>query len=377
MYVANNEGLLTFDGKSWKLFPLPNKTIVRSVEIGFDNKIYVGGQDELGYFIPGNNGQLTYHSLTQFLTAKHKSFGDVWDIVSYKKDIFFRSESKILKLTNESFEIFVANSEWAFMGNCNGKLYAEDLQKGLLIFENNSFKLIEHQNGLPPKCQIANILGINSDTAIITTLKNGLFLFTNNAISKISSPNNSVFESHRIYAAAQINKNWLALATNNNGVYIVDFKGNIIQSFARKEGLQNNNVLSIAVDAQSNLWLGLDNGIDLVAYNSAIKQINPFLQDESGYTAIIHKNNLYLGTANCLYGVALQTTKDLSFSRGDFTVVNNTKGQTWGLASINNQLLLGHHEGAFLVDNFNAKQISSTLVFGIFYRSQIHTLPHK
>ena len=34
IYIANNEGLLSFDGKYWKLYPLPNKTIVRSVEIG-------------------------------------------------------------------------------------------------------------------------------------------------------------------------------------------------------------------------------------------------------------------------------------------------------------------------------------------------------
>ncbi|MBI3883136.1 MAG: hypothetical protein HY305_02700 [Sphingobacteriales bacterium] len=44
IYVANDEGLLSFDGKRWSKFPLPNKTIVRSVEIGTDNRIYVGGQ---------------------------------------------------------------------------------------------------------------------------------------------------------------------------------------------------------------------------------------------------------------------------------------------------------------------------------------------
>jgi hypothetical protein len=29
MYFANNEGLLTYDGTYWKIYPLPNKTIVR------------------------------------------------------------------------------------------------------------------------------------------------------------------------------------------------------------------------------------------------------------------------------------------------------------------------------------------------------------
>ena len=37
IYFANNEGLLSFDGKYWNLYPLPNKTIVRSIEIGTDS----------------------------------------------------------------------------------------------------------------------------------------------------------------------------------------------------------------------------------------------------------------------------------------------------------------------------------------------------
>ena len=40
LYFANNEGLLSFDGTYWKIYPLPNKTIVRSVAIAADNKIY-------------------------------------------------------------------------------------------------------------------------------------------------------------------------------------------------------------------------------------------------------------------------------------------------------------------------------------------------
>jgi DNA-binding CsgD family transcriptional regulator len=149
-------------------------------------------------------------------------------------------------------------------------------------------------------------------------------------------------------------------------VYITDFKGNIIQSFSHTEGLQNDNVLSIFLDNQHNLWLGLDNGIDLVAYNSALKQINPSSQDGSGYTAVIQNNNLYIGTSNGLYHVLLQTMTDLSFSKGNFTMVENTKGQTWGLAAINNQLLMGHHEGAFIIDNNVAKQISSSPGFWNF-----------
>ncbi|MBK6635124.1 MAG: hypothetical protein IPG38_13165 [Chitinophagaceae bacterium] len=217
---------------------------------------------------------------------------------------------------------------------------------------------VSGKNTLPANDAVTGILSINPDTAIITTLKNGLYSFSNNGIYDLGSVNNTIFKNERIYAATAVNKDWMALATNNNGVYITDFRGNIIQSFSQTEGLQNNNVLSIFSDSQRNLWLGLDNGIDLITYNSSIKQIKPLLQDGSGYTALLHDNRLFLGTSNGLFSVPVQSLPDMSFSKGSFTAVNNTKGQTWGLARINNQLLLGHHEGAFAIKNNDAIPIS-------------------
>ena len=67
------------------------KQLLGSVEVANDNRIYVGGQDEIGYFIPGKNGRLEYHSLKSIIPEKNKSFGDVWDIVSLNNDIFFRT----------------------------------------------------------------------------------------------------------------------------------------------------------------------------------------------------------------------------------------------------------------------------------------------
>ncbi len=359
VYFANNEGLLSFDGKYWNNYPLPNKTIVRSVEIAANGYIYVGGQDEIGYFAPAENGRLVFHSLIDEIPKKDRSFGDVWDIGTFKGNTYFRSPTKIFKFTDRTAQVFNAPNEWAFLGTCNGKLYAQDYKNGLLQFENEVWVPVSQNNILPGGDAVTGILSINADSALVTTLKNGLYNLANNKIVIQESVNNTLFKNDRIYAATAVNKNWMALATNNNGVYITDFKGNIIQSFSRTEGLQNNNVLSIYSDSQRNLWLGLDNGIDLVTYNSSIKQIKPLLQDGSGYTAIMYDNRLYMGTSNGLYSVPMQPLPDMSFSKGNFAPVSNTKGQTWGLANINNQLLLGHHEGAFVISNKNAKPIAS------------------
>src|SRR5688572_17234895 len=62
IYVANDEGLLSFDGSFWKKYTLPNGGGIRSLAIGNDGRIYIGGQGEIGYFQPGKQGRLQYTS---------------------------------------------------------------------------------------------------------------------------------------------------------------------------------------------------------------------------------------------------------------------------------------------------------------------------
>src|SRR5688572_20739085 len=63
LYFANNDGLLRFNGSSWKTFPVSNNTIVRSVAVSTDDRIYTGAQSDIGYFFPGPDGVLKYTSL--------------------------------------------------------------------------------------------------------------------------------------------------------------------------------------------------------------------------------------------------------------------------------------------------------------------------
>ncbi len=366
MYFANNEGLLCFDGKYWNNYSLPNKTNVRSVVIGEENRIYVGGQDELGYFSPSKNGTLAYHSLVELIPTQQRFFGDVWDIISFKSNIYFRSSTKIFKYTKQSIAVFNAPNEWSYLGECSGNLYAHDFAKGLMKFENEVWQPVFVQNILANNDPVTAILPINADSAIITTLRNGLYIISPKQISSVQSTNNQIFKNERIYAAKSLNDGRIALGTSNNGVFIIDKKATIIQQFTTTEGLQNNNVLSICLDREQNLWLGLDNGIDLITYNSAIKQIKPQFQNGSGYTSMVHDNKLFLGTSNGLFSVPILPTNDLSFTKGFFTTIDNLKGQVWGLANINNQLLVGHHEGAFVVKNNIGISISTNKGFWNF-----------
>ncbi|MFZ9694638.1 MAG: ligand-binding sensor domain-containing protein [Chitinophagaceae bacterium] len=360
IYVANNEGLLCFDGSTWQLLPLPNRTIVRSLEITKDNRIYVGGQGELGFFSPNQQGVLKYKSLLELIPQNDRRFGDVWDIISTEEGVFFRCSDKIFKLKQNKIISYPAPNEWGFMGIEKGQLYAQDFFKGLLIYKGANWEPVSAINTLPTNDPVTAILPGKEDTLLIATLKNGLYTLYNSLIAPLKSKNQTIFKSERVYSAIALENNRTAIATNNSGVYIIDQAGNIIQRFSRGEGLQHNNILSIFSDNKKNLWLGLDNGIDLITYNSAIKQIVPGLEDASGYTAAFYKQNLYIGTSGGLYRVKVQDDEDLSFSIGEFIPIANTKGQSWNLSIVNNQLLLGHHDGGFLIENNSSSQFSTT-----------------
>ncbi|MGZ8558485.1 MAG: ligand-binding sensor domain-containing protein [Chitinophagaceae bacterium] len=352
IYFANYEGLLSFDGSHWKLYPLPNKTVVRSVAIGKDNKIYAGGQGDFGFFSPGKNGELIYSSLKPLLTEKNYSFTDIWNIVAYGNDIFFRSREKIFQLTHNSITVYAAPSEWEFLGLSNNQLIAQDVKSGLLEFTHGLWVPFLRESILPEEFRVTSIFPLGKDSSFFTTITTGFYILSNNKVSKFEFPGLNPFLKERILTAIPITEDRMVVGTNLDGCFIINKKGEIIQNLSRKEGLQLNNVLSLFLDNDNNLWLGLDNGIDFIAYNNAIKHIYPeTLNEGEGYTSIRFDNKLYVGTSNGVYWVPLTEKPDLSFVIGEFNALPGTKGSSWNLSEVNGNLLLGHHDGAFQVKN--------------------------
>lgn len=367
VYFGNNEGLLSFDGTFWKLYPLPNHTVVRSIEIAEENKIYVGGQNELGYFAPNKKGCLVYHSLLNLIPTGERSFDDVWNISLYGKDVFFRSNRKIFQLSNNTITVYPTHSEWRFMGVSNGQLIVQDLKNGVLSFRNGIWSPFLKSSELPPDCLVTSFISLDAQRSLIATLKNGIFVRNANGLTQIKSTDLNKLSAANIYKAIVVDHDHIALATSFNGCHIVDQKGNLIQSFTHQEGLQNNSIRSIFSDKDNNLWLGLDNGIDFIAYNNSVKHIYPETENiGSGFSALVFKNKLYLGTSNGLYKVALDNTKNLSFVKTKLEPISNTQGQVWNLSIVNDQLLMAHHEGAFLIEGDKATLLNNSSGFWKF-----------
>ena len=200
LYFANNNGVVSFDGTFWRTYQLPNKTIVRSLAIADDNRIYVGGQKEIGYFYPGSNGELTYTSLNHLLPEKDKDFADIWNICIFENHVFFRSNKKVFQLTDEKIRVY-EGINWRFLGTAGTSLLAYEYERGLVQFDNRQWIPCKHQEALPANVYIRAAIAIGNDSILLATLENGLFILCHNAVTPFESPDIKAIASKNIYGA--------------------------------------------------------------------------------------------------------------------------------------------------------------------------------
>jgi ligand-binding sensor domain-containing protein len=361
LFVGNNEGLLFYNGGYWNLFKLPNNTSVRSIGIDSKNRIYIGAQDEIGYFFPDAQGILRYKSLLPLVPVEFRKFADVWDISILNDEVFFRAKTVILHYKDGIISAYKPGVSWEFVGQVNHHIYAHARDGGLMIYDKEIWKPVCSDPALKQSA-VTGILPYSKDTLLVSTLKNGMFLLYKNQLVPKKTDLDSVFLNDRMYVTVVLDQGRYAIGTTSGGVYIMNKAGRLLQKYSYSDGLQNNNVRGILLDHYKNMWLALDDGISFVAINSAIKNIFPDRSKQvTSYAFRIFDQSLYIGTSNGLYATPLGPGgPDLSFTRSAFYEVKNTKGQVWNLDEINTQLLMGHEDGSFVVSRGAAKKIPGT-----------------
>jgi DNA-binding CsgD family transcriptional regulator len=354
---ANNEGLLVFDGANWQLFPIGNKTCVRSLAVAPDGKIFVGGQGEIGYFMPDLTGNLRYFSLNPLILSEKSPFTDIWDIVISKENtVYFRCAERLFEFKNGQIHGFSNGSNFVFLGKlANDKILIQDEKNGLQFFDGSHFTPISANkiDGI-----VTAILPIGGDSTLLTTLKNGIFLLKNDQISNWTTPIDPFLKEKRIYSASMTQRGELVIGTSYGGMIVLNRYRQPVQWLQQSEGLLNSNVLFVACDRAQNLWLGLDSGISHVETSSPFYRIFPDGNLEgTGYAARFFAEKLYLGTTNGLFFKPFGNYFD-PFQKENFKVVSGSTGQVWGLDEANGSLLMGHHEGPFMIKNGQAIRVS-------------------
>lgn len=357
MYFANNDGLLEFDGQYWNLHYLTEKTIFRSVFADNSGKIYVGGNNNFGYYERNISGVLVFHSLIPLLKAQKKDFEEIWKIYKLNDDIVFQSYKQlIIYKQNKTITIIKAPSLFHFSFVLNNILYIVDKEKGLMTYKKGVLQQLKGTEKIR-NYEITSILTYGKNL-LICTLDDGIYVYDGEKTVEWENKVSSFLRENQIYCAIRIDADKIAFGTIQNGLLICSNKGEVNLFLNESKGLQNNTILCMFIDKNGNLWLGTDNGIDLVKINSPFRLLNKFNGISAGYTAIVYNNILYLGTNRGVFYMNFNSDSFNFKNDNYFKLIENTKGQVWKLQIIDNQLFCGHNSGTFIISGTSAKKIS-------------------
>lgn len=342
LHFANNDGLLSYDGHEWQLRQVPNFTIIRSLCLD-QNRIYVGAEGEFGYYQPDARGVLKYHSLIDKLPGSvAQRLGDVWDIIAWEQQIFFRSSDLLIVFHQDKLTVFPLAGTSHFMA-----LWPEIgivIQVGFTDFyryKAGELELWQRWDQLTGPT--TGFFYAEDAPTYLVTLKQGLFEVVNQELRPWQHPWNHFLQENWINSAAILQDGRMAFATHYGGVALLDKNGQG-EVFNKDSGLQKNNVLSVHQDLSGDLWLGTDRGIDYLEISSPFHSLQPDPKQEAvGYAVASWRDRLFLGTSNGIYA---QSPPDAKFG-----LIPNTSGQVWGLGVHRDLLLAGHSEGTLIWQN--------------------------
>lgn len=352
IYFANNDGLLSFNGVEWNLTRVSSSSPLRSILVDSRDKIYAGLINDFGIIVKDDNRTSSYRSLKYLVPEEYREFDDIWRIFELEEAIVFQCYRYIFLYKDNKVEVIEPDNLFRFSYKVGKRVLVHQPGYGLFEIRDGRLHLLPWWQKDSGK-EISAILEIAENETLVGTTYNGIYVLKDGQLDEWNTPVNDYIKKNRLYSATMLPGNYYAFGTILKGLIISDREGKVVHIIDNNAGIQNNTILSLYVDRDENLWLGLDNGIDYVEINSPLSYIGS-KKIGTGYCCKVFEGKLYLGTNQGLY-----VTPFNDFSAGrDFELVKNTAGQVWTIEEFDGQLLAGHNNGTFLVKGQAAINIS-------------------
>ena len=348
IYVANNRGLLIFNGQTWKLFSLNSGAIIRSV-YAYKGKIFTGSYREFGYWERNDMGGYSYHSLNPLF--KDIALGDeeFWGIMAYNDSIYFRSFGALYKYDGDKI-IKISNGVFTGMKVFQNKLWVAKGRDGI-FFLNHADKLQFFEPSLKLTGNTIADLEVHNDQLIAGTREQIFYLDKKNDEFNLMPGNlNDAIEKSELNKILSLDHENLIIGTLKNGFLKWNRNNEGIQVFNRSNGLQNNTVLALDV-FKGQLWLGLDNGIDRMDIDSPIK----FYTNTTGelgavYDLIKESNKIYLASNTGVYFL----------DESGLRLIEGGEGHSWNLAKIGDKVISNSNSSTFEILNNKLKILDNS-----------------
>ena len=349
LYFASGTRISTYDGKNWGSVKLTNDAPPLSFCKNEQGIIYVGAVGEIGYLEPTNDGKMSYKSLKKYIPKKHKDFQNVWTCVSHNGYVYFSTDQGIFSWNGKEISFipipvfFTLNKIGDYVYFCSKNEGLQTLNKGIVKPAKNG--------GYFKNTAIVGGISLNKDEAIFLSGKDAVIIYSTKS-GEIKTSNygfsayNQTLVDGMIYSIEKTVNNKILIGTINNGLYIFDNKGNLINQLTVNEGLLNNAINKVFNDRMGNAWLCTDKGVARIEINAGIKNwaVN------EGVEGAVEDITVFNNTTYIASSTSVKYLQD-----GKFIPINGITTESWKLHQFNNKLYVGNAQGLYEINDLNKK----------------------
>ena len=375
MFFINTYGVLVFDGSDWRSMRLKGNSTPRAIHADKEGNILIGFNGELGTISFSKSGEYFYKKISDIVPSETPR--EIYKIQN-SSNYFIRTPKKLFvySVADNKMNLVDVPKDFKFGVACKveGKIYVYVKGKGLYLLENDTLSIIKGTQKFKSKKQTIYAVFKHNDNLILITRRSGIFKLKNGVVEKISI-NNASFNTTTVYRAINLPNKKYALATYD-GVFILNKEFVIIEHIAEDNGLLNNNVRSLFVDQDSNLWAGLNDGISKIKYDLDYKILDRNKSKINSITNNIleYNDKFYVSTPK---GV-MTSKEDKSKLRFIFDPIARDKlqTQTWKIVVHEGLLYTGSNIGLGIInkDDKYSSVLSRKKIGSIYKLSSSKTL---
>jgi len=347
IFVANNLGLLEFDGKNWFRYGL-NNTKVRSAFVSKDNRIFVGSQGDFGFLEANGQGKLEYTSLADSLPSPVRDFDETWKVFGSGESVYFCTFERIYVYHGQGLDVIDPGKRLDISFQVANQVITQLVGEGLFEVNLEGLNPIRNGNFFKDK-RVSTILPFDQNTWLVSTFSHGLFLYDGN-VRPFPLQGNFWKNEYLINYSTRLKNGNIALATQNAGLFVIDKEGKLLNHLDKDAGLMDLTINYIFEDSQQGLWLAMNNGVARVDLFSPFSVIDDRMGLEgSGYAAVKVGDDVFLGTNNGLF----------LWKEDQIIPISGTEGQVYSIQNIRGEIILNHHNGTFSIQSNKAIPIST------------------
>ena len=349
IYVANNNGLLEYNGLKWRLYTDAPCAIMRSVLVSREGRIYTGGFREFGYWDRNEAGILHYTSLSDQLDEVRFQDEDIWRIQQSGNEIYFQSFSRIYRYDGVRVEVIDPRQFIMFL---------QQVGKRLLIESGGELMAVDGLSLTPVgrigASTVRVILPDETDGLLLGAASGELFRMKEGNAVPWDTEVAKALKGHDLNCGILLKNGRYLFGTLGNGIYETDEKGKILHHYTTENFLQSNSIQAFSEDELGNVWVAMDEGIAKLEFSPKMNFfMDPAHQLGSVYAAATYQGNLYLGTNKGLFYLPESALWQAN-PFGSLQRVKGSRTQVWSLQVFGNELICGDNKGAFRVENGSA-----------------------